>query len=548
MLISGDQNPFWDAPLKLLALARMGLRVVHHVHSADLFSRPGDQEQPFIVSNEAYRSDGNVNRWTATLEAAPFLGSMPLPPKLFTDSGVDLGRLQRFKDEHGVVEQLTEGDWIGVSHQDPNRLAHDVPVRDLAEVMGAFRRPLFHNLGEWLEGPELTRAQSRLNDLFDLNRVGTTHGPETPLSEVARVQLRSFLNSYGVNGEVELSDSVAAFHGHRPSAMMELFLADYETARSAYNAAARTGEDKRHTLGSGALPFYAVVRTHGGTLVRRDLAYEPGDSYNQVLERATQPGEEVGAVLGKAITLMADLRTMGDLVLVEGGSSYAHQSVAFLDAVSGNLPDGVCTNPIQRLHFHALDALENVDHSIRLPPYLARAFGHAEISGPDFAHNWRNVVEQAERAVAELSGHSSHLIKHINTLRRLGLLTDTTERLLLLHKQQKGAHKTAKQVCFRNVYAKGISKAEQTRRRDAALRQKDSLDASIGLSEIDAVHELILRSLEYRRAWALREQFQVIESLRYWNKRPFTHWVVGLPGWLDAILKRAELRPDPLCT
>ncbi len=552
-LISGDQNPFWDGPLKLLVLAQAGYTVRHLIHSADLFSRPDaelENEGDWIVSNEHHRPAGTTNRWTATLEVVPFLGAMHVAPKDFQDAGVDLARLAAYRGVtlKQAVADLTEGDWVGLSCKDPTIVGHGVTIDDLSEHLGALRRPLFHNLATWLDGESVVEgARAKLNRQMDFNVfVTSSAGRTVTLPEAVIEKLGVFLEAHGVE-DIELSTSVDDFAPGKPTPMMHVFLTDYPTARRLYNEAAHaTGGEKMDLLEDNELPFYAVVRLSDDRVVRRELSYEMGDDYDRVLARVSQGGE-VLAVLGKAIPLLGDLRTRGPMVLPHGGSVYAPQAIQFSDAVAHLLPHDVVMHPIYRVYFHALDALEHVTARFTLPEYLAEAFGQETISGHEFAHRWRGVVEEAQREVEALSAPSAKLLKQIAMLESRDLLSETARGLVGYYLSQKAEYGRLKKAAFKDVFARGISAEEKERRKAEAARATKAIDACYQPGDMKAIEQTILNMLEAARTAALRRHLCVIESLTYWNKRPFTHWVVSLPGWLEAILERAEVRLDPLC-
>lgn len=201
-ILSGDQSVVWDAILKLMILQAMGKRVLHDVHTADYFSRPPAGNNNIIVTKETCNPDGNVARWTASLEGVPFLGRMPLTPELFTQAGVDFARVGTFNGDslEKIVGRLTEADWLGMSAGPANRAAHGIPVSELLTEYPKLRKPLRDDIGSVVREDQRDEAIRAFDRVWRLAQFGGQSWADASLNV-----LRANLDYFGVNGEVELS-------------------------------------------------------------------------------------------------------------------------------------------------------------------------------------------------------------------------------------------------------------------------------------------------------------------------------------------------------
>lgn len=532
-ILSGDQSVVWDAILKLVVLRAMGKEVFHDVHTADYFSRPPAGNDKVVVTKETYNPDGNVTRWTASHEGVPFLGRMPLAPESFTLAGVDFARVGSFNGDplDRVVARLSEGDWLGMSCGPANRAAHGIPVVELLTEYPKLRKPLRDNITGAVreeDREEATRAFDRVWRLAQF-------APQS-WSDASVGALRANLDHFGVNGEVELTTS---YHIRRePSRLFYLFVDNYTVAREAYNVAVRTDGEYIPALREGQLPFYAIVR-QGGHLIRVDLDYLAGETPQRLLTRVQEQYGEVHAVVGKAVPCLVEILMKGSMVLPEGGSVYWPKSARFARELEGRLGVSLGLQPMQILKLHALDALEDVTAEFRLPEYLRPAFGTEWISGVDFARAWRGVVDTGKDVIRQLSGKD--LTQVVGTLVARGLLGgDAAELLTQLARQSESFARQSAEL-FAPTRDPGLTKDARNELTVLANKARGDLALRMEPSLFKAAELAVLAGIDAKRAWALRDQLAIVKSLPYWNQRPFTHWVLAVPGWLDAIKRRAEL-------
>lgn len=532
-VLSGDQSVVWDALLKLLVLKALGKRVFHDVHTADYFSRPPASNNNLAVTKETYNPDGNVARWTASLEGVPFLGRMPISPECFTLSGVDFARVGSFNGDslERVVARLTEADWLGMSAGPANRAAHGIPVAELLTEYPKLRKPLRDDISGAVreeDREEATRAFDRVWRLAQF-------APQS-WGEASVATLRANLDHFGVNGEVELTTS---YHIRRePSYLFHIFVENYAVAREAYNTAVRTAGEYIPVLRDGQLPFYAIVQ-QGGDLIRVDLEYQAGETPQRLLVRVQGQHGKVHAVVGKAIPCLVEILMKGSMVLPEGGSVYWPKSARFARELEVRLGISLGLQPLLTLKLNALDALEDVTAEFRLPEYLRPAFGTEWISGVDFARSWRGVVDTGKDVIRQLSGKD--LTQVAGTLVARGLLGgDAAELLTQLSRQSESFARQSADL-FAPTRDSGLAKDARNELTARANKARGDLALLMEPSLFKAAELAVLAGVEARRASALRDQLAIVKSLPYWNQRPFTHWVLAVPGWLDAIKRRAEL-------
>ncbi|MBI4122120.1 MAG: hypothetical protein HY461_02205 [Parcubacteria group bacterium] len=540
VLISGDQNVFWDVLLKLAVLRSLGRRVRHDVHSVDFFSRGREVAGGgFDLTAESCKVDGNVNRWTATLEAAPFFGSVVLPLAEFTGQGVNLDRLKHYDHatNAAVVERLTQGDWLGISGGTPNGVAEDTVInKALADAFSLFHSRLFKDIRamvfSFLPQGQVREAEQQFASLFCLRAfIGQTVG------DAYRGILAQNLVGGGPNVPIDSTLNLFTLAGGAPrSHLFSLFMENESSARAAYNEAVAGEGEAVRPLEGGELPFYALVRANADGLLRRvDLCSGSNEGVEPMLRRAIGDGELV-AVLGKAIPFNLDMRMIGPVVLPEGGSVYSPRAVKFAQLLGRVLGRDLLLHPVHRLRFHALDALADVPARFGLPDYLQEAFGVETITGQEFAGRWRDVVAQANQAIAALSGPIAGLA---DERVQEWFAADELRRIMqAVHSQGSDMHEK-----LRSLFKQPFAADPKERGREKTARQKErmGLERRHEKESVERLKEFLVGMVEARRADLLRGHLRVARSLPYYDNRPFWHWVVAVPGWQEAIVKRAEL-------
>lgn len=519
-VVSGDQSILWDALLKLKLLTDMGYSVEHAIHTGDLFSRPPKGSSKPEVTRESCLLNGNVNRWTACLEAAPFLGRMALSLDCLRDDySLDLeavlrGQSKKGMDAEQLLVRLTRGDWVGLSHPNEKLVAHGMEMKEILPAYQKLRKPLRRNA---LESLGQAGAEA-LDSIFQLTDYPTATWPEA-----TETHLTQLLDRYNVS-HVNVTNSVKMF-GLGGRSLMPLFVTYYDQAREAYNASVNSSGGCLKQLAEGELPYYAVVRCEDGSVVRHDLSCQPGDTVVQVYENVSRHGEVI-AILGKALLLLLDLRMKCSLVLPEKGSPYSEQSYRFMELFAEATGRKFDLNPVYRLRMNALDALGNVPEKIKLPEYLRDSFGTEIISGSDLACTWRRIASQAQdeaRKLASPPKETADLVKFLYTHQLLG------DGLITCLSALAG-----QRACYSDQMAQHHSQAQTV---SALKRDFDPDGIKVPWR---ALHGLIAARIAERVCSCL----QVANSLHYWNCRPFSHWVLGLPGWYKGISEIARVEED----
>ena len=543
-LQSGDQNLFWDAPLKIALLAEASYKVLHNVHTADVFSRPpekgrGKETNGAKLSKEAYRPDGNYNCWTATVEAAPFLGRMAIHPDEFVTRGVNFKSLTVASSSlDNAVEELTAGDWLGVHHSQAERVAHGFKIKEIIDAYRQLRKTLLKNMRESVEPAHGANVIEVFSRLFCLDDYVDKDWPFAALSAVERM-----LEDYPLD-KVRFTTSVDEYSAeklnNKASSFLPLFLQHYPRACQAYNEAIKgEGRDAMSSLTDGQLPFYAVVKNSRGELVRIDLEYQDGDTLKNVVERTAKQGSVI-ALLGKANILLIEHLMKGPLVLPEGGSSYSPKAFRFVtlfrEATGVSLP----LHPLLRLRFHALDALADIPGAFRLPNYLREAFSSEWITGAEFAREWRSVVARAESEADDLAG--TDIVGMIPKLFAKKIVGETTVQLLGSIQERLSRYNQRQKEIFE--YARDSKQLSREESLQWLERERSLIIKLFEPDVLKAALATLSTAVETKRAEALRTKLAIATSLRYWNCRPFAHWVFSIPGWYEGIRQHFEVVED----
>lgn len=549
VFLTGDQSVLWDAPLKLALLSGMGHTVMHAVHTSDCFSRPPiEPKSPHaLLTHEAYSQDGNVTRWTATLEAAPMLGRMAISPKEFTSRGVNFERLAwlRTTTVQKIVRGLTEGDWLGISHPDGSVVAHGIRMEEIADALATMRKILRKNIEESTDPSYRTNALDSFDRIFD-----RMNAPGKMLPCVSLEILNEDLKKRG-SSNVALTTSIHEFTqcaDHARSKLFPLFAEHYAAGVEAYNEAARCAGEFIPSLEDGDLPFYAVVLDRvQRRLIRVNLRCEKEETVHSILSKVERQYGVVLAVMGKALAHLVELRMRGSIILPQGGSPYAPKAFHFGTLFEEKTRHNLDLHPVFRLHLHALDALEDVPAQFRLPEYLGRIFGADDgwITGADCARRWRSVCEEAKSDADELIGNDP--MKLLAVLERKGVLPCAITKLIYDVQDRHHAFAEDHKKCIeRNQGAidAACTKNERKEISAAGSKQIREIERKHCLGALKSMRKAHSAILEDERAKLLQGNLSIYHSLTYWNKRPFTYWVDALPGWYEGIRKRAELIPE----
>jgi hypothetical protein len=534
---SGDQNPSWDASLKLAVLAHLGHQARHEVHTADLFSRGPEGSTTVQLTHETYRPDGNVTRWTASLEACPFLGRMPISPNELTDRGVDFGLIAWSQkcDLAKAVAGITAGDWVGVSAPSDTRVAHGISTAEIRDMFPRIRKAMLGDMNQALHPDTHPRVTEVIDRFWNF-------GSSPMWTETAIGMVQRQLEFMGAANSVDLTTSVDTYR--QPSRLFELFVENYDAARAAYNRAVKCPGEFIGTLDEGQLPFYAIVN-HGGNLVRVDLDWNRGDSVESVLRRAAHRYGEVITVLGKSVPHLVEVWMRGPAILPEKGSAYYPKSIRFARFLQESISEDLGLHPMHRLRFHALNALQKVEAEFRLPEYLREAFGTEWITGREFGEKWWDAQKAARERANALTGKfmQNEASKLVTALCELGVIgAHARDEYLRLEQYVRNTNAKV------GTIFEAVNRAQDDERKRleaAAPTERERITREYAPNIFTDAIRGAWGGLEVLRAREIAKQIAITSSLKYWNARPYGHWVLSVPGWFDAIKCRAELVVDP---
>ena len=424
-----DQNchPLWDVVPKVHALARRGHRVRHFVEDVDVAftamgARAGDQ--PLHLARERFHRSGGAD-WGAAVFYFEFLGRQPVEirdwePLTGMKTAALARHLGRSVDE--LYDQFSPSDnWqlIGpsyVTRRDYHRIIGDLSAAEAAdflhEIIGHAEANM---LATFPAAACRRRSRDWLTDqrlLFDLILADCSEGR---LTDVYRRWLDESTGKLALStskGQVSLDLTSKLFAcGGSPdqTALLELFTRQYDRAAAIYNRAIEQAQVPLHPLRSdeGELPFF-VSFEHEGHKVRtgvflREKHLRIGDLEFPLTADGGIPTAEmsragIAALSGKAVLLVIQARVGAagrPLALPYRGSPYvpaAHRLAAEL-AAQGLLPGPL--QPIVRVRLRFLDRLTAISEPIRLPEYLAAAFGQDEIPAAELGRNYADLAAEA---------------------------------------------------------------------------------------------------------------------------------------------------------
>lgn len=477
-MVSIDQNchSLWDTLPKLQALAAQGHQVTHCVEDVDVaFTAVGatvDDSVLHITRERFHRSGGQD--WGAALFYSEFLGKLPVEIRHWEPfTGLKTNTLAKKLGCHidDLYREFSPGDnWqlIGSSYigdRDHHRVIGDLSVAEtrcfLVELFTIARDNMLATFPERAAqrrlAPWFCAEEGRMADLLDAHADGS-------LVDLYQGWLASYLASDAVSLDVSSSLFALGADGAR-TALLEIFLTDYERRATLYNQAieATEGDLRPLAVKDGELPFFAIME-HQGHVVRC-ASYLDGDRVlfgrqefpladgrRLPLEAMAEAG--IRGLAGKALLLVMQARIgpRGQpLAMPYRGSAYmpsSHHLAARL-AEADLLPGAL--EPIVRVRFRLLDRLKDVDTVIRLPEHIAAELGEDEVPARKLGEAWRDIAQaaagrlEALRTADNLTDWSQHRfpeltasIAELDARRREMARGDTTpERMRELWDQEK---------------------------------------------------------------------------------------------------------------
>ncbi|MFP4055019.1 MAG: hypothetical protein ACLFV7_14255 [Phycisphaerae bacterium] len=189
--------------------------------------------------------------------------------------------------------------------------------------------------------------------------------------------------------------------------LLKLFLCDYDTLASLYNQALKDADSPLRPLHrkEGELPFFATLR-QDDHLVRTGMHLRDGRlciagrdwplGPDNTLPVEALRDADVLCVAGKAVVLVLQVRLDGSsLALPHHGSLYTPATHAFQRRLEEAELLKRRPGPILRVRLHLLDRLAELETTIRLPDYLARAAGCEEMPAGRFAAEYEGLRQDA---------------------------------------------------------------------------------------------------------------------------------------------------------
>lgn len=569
-IISGDQSILWDAPLKLAILARkLPRNVRHYIHSGDYFSKGGEERRmpihavkfgDAVVSPEYALPDGNINRWSASLESARFLGKMPLSPRELSTYGVDWSSLcaHTGRPLDHVVATATESDWIGVSLPErPEEIAHEISFEKIRLALKHVRKLMRTDLVNALR----LVPGSKIGELDVI--FGETDQSFDTWGEYATYSMERTLRHLGVGDRVTVKTTYAR-QGRKIPNIFKLFVEHYDVCAQAYNdALAMTGEEILPiNRADRELPF-SVILNKGGRILRVDAYTCVGDSVEKLIRRYDAQCE-VRGIIGKAIVNLLEILTHCDIVLPEKGSQYASTTLVLARLLRERLPvfSEFHLHRILRLQVNALDALRDIKGSVLLPKYLAEELGVETIQLSTLGEQWRSIANRAKNDAHQLRRYNHNDV--VTKLLESGKTKKDAEResakylanhrrelwqavraqggigglILDRHTQMVGwLREYEKEKLDYIERLKGSGEKPDPREFDRITRRHDPSALYAGVRAIED-------AIEFNRCSLLTRKLQVAKALPYWNARPFSSWIFAVPGWFEAILGNASIKEE----
>jgi hypothetical protein len=420
-MFSIDQNchSLWDVLPKLQALAAAGHEVTHFVEDVDVaFTALGSSIDDSVLhlTRERFHRSGGQD-WGAALFYSEFLGKLPVEIRHWEAcTGLETRTLAKQLDRSvdelydefspGDTWQLIGSSYIGDRHH--HRVIGDLSVRETR----CFLLDLFHRArDDMFRAFPSAASQQRLAEWFcaeeGLMAQLLEEHAEARLVDLYAAWLRSHLGTDDVR--VELGSSLFALGtDSMRTALLEVFLADYDRCAEAYNESiVETDGDLRPlAVSDGELPFFAIQEYQGHVV--RSAAYlrdgavhfggQPFRAVDGRLPLDAMASAGIRGLAAKALLLVAQARVgpAGQpLALPYRGSLYmptAHRLARKL-ADAGLLPAPL--KPIVRVRFHLLEHMRELDTPVRLPAHLVPYFGREGVVAREVGENYATIAAEA---------------------------------------------------------------------------------------------------------------------------------------------------------
>jgi hypothetical protein len=533
-MFSIDQNchSLWDVVPKLQALSARGIKTRHFIEDVDVaFTSAGadlEGAQLHLVREQFHR--GGVADWGAALFYSEFLGRLPIDirqwePYTGITTAAAARKLHRSVDE--LYNEFSPSDnWqlVGPSYvtdREHHRTIGDLTVTETAPLLRELLVKARTNCMATFPQPE---PQRRIATWFDREeetiRQLLDSCAQDKLVDLYRVWLGKYLDENTALG----MSSVLFGCGANPTmtALLEVFLRDYDLAAGLYNEAVTETAVGLHPLRTsrGELPFYATL-THEEHLVRTG-AYLLGEdlrigqrSFALERDRRLPLGQlktaRIRCLVGKAVVLVLQVRMEpdgGGLALPYHGSQYVPASARLAEKLrTAGLLSGEL-RPVVRVRFRLLDRLSELDTIIRLPEHLRSSFGRDEVPAREVAQNYPAIAK--------------------DSLQRLESLKDENARI-------RWGRENLPEI------AREIAELEARRRELARVDPKSLAIRDLGKRQKD---------LQLKLFRALLDQISrdaQVSQIDYWDSRgALLPWCIALGGeeMYNRLISQAEIYPE----
>jgi hypothetical protein len=432
-LLALGQTIFWDEPMKagvLLAAQRNGKKrkLVAGVHDTDYFAKlPTGERRPGQFKAVPHNDTKTRGLWSAAAEFSALFGSETVVTKeSLLNAGLRLEKVS--KGRPNLLDEATEAwGWRGIVSLDEDPpIAADVPLEALYPELRATLDWAIDISLQSVGEPERALAQERASRLREIVENAYLAEPGIHLADFYRKLLPDIYNfCAGEHVELETAKSTELLQFNRKTCakprfdLVNLFVSpeSSDAARDAYNQALKGSEiyglDR---FGSGAIPFDLVIPGRGRGTIRVApraiviMTHEPlFISIKQPIRHVQDLAEAITSklgdncvLIGKAVTLIGMLAREFVFIFHEGASGYVKHTRK-LHTLLHDAGFGLKMNPILRVRLAAWDSLQECASWVRLPEPFQRPFGTEELTAPSFAARWKDVVQEQDHLLDELS-------------------------------------------------------------------------------------------------------------------------------------------------